>query len=237
MLNCLYNIKWTWICWFFNGTDAELNQQQQRKFDDATGSFAVNTIPHHVLSETKDSSSICHRKKQDILQRTSITIGTDKNESISDSSLSREDDNLSFVVPISTSNLQPSPAHRPVIQFQTQLSPSNTSRSPTLVSLTQQSRRDHNIDYSTLFVQLAGTFPTLYRCVNCHKTVSNRWHHANIHRPQSHICPICAQKFTRRDNMKAHCKIKHADLRAPHSRGSTALNNNNGDQGFFYSLC
>lgn len=77
----------------------------------------------------------------------------------------------------------------------------------------QQTRRDHNIDYSTLFVQLAGTFPTLYRCVSCHKTVSNRWHHANIHRPQSHECPICGQKFTRRDNMKAHCKVKHADIK------------------------
>lgn len=74
-------------------------------------------------------------------------------------------------------------------------------------------RRDHNIDYSTLFVQLSGTFPTLYRCVSCHKTVSNRWHHANIHRPQSHECPVCGQKFTRRDNMKAHCKIKHADIK------------------------
>lgn len=75
------------------------------------------------------------------------------------------------------------------------------------------SRRDHNIDYSSLFVQLTGTFPTLYRCVSCHKTVSNRWHHANIHRPQSHECPVCGQKFTRRDNMKAHCKIKHADIK------------------------
>ncbi|XP_055678659.1 sex determination protein fruitless isoform X2 [Lutzomyia longipalpis] len=74
-------------------------------------------------------------------------------------------------------------------------------------------RRDHNIDYSTLFVQLSGTFPTLYRCVSCHKTVSNRWHHANIHRPQSHECPVCGQKFTRRDNMKAHCKIKHAEIK------------------------
>ncbi|CAO1431164.1 unnamed protein product [Diamesa hyperborea] len=75
------------------------------------------------------------------------------------------------------------------------------------------SRRDHNIDYSALFIQLSGTFPTLYRCVSCHKTVSNRWHHANIHRPQSHECPVCGQKFTRRDNMKAHCKVKHADMK------------------------
>lgn len=74
-------------------------------------------------------------------------------------------------------------------------------------------RRDHNIDYSALFVQLSGTLPTLYRCVSCNKIVSNRWHHANIHRPQSHECPVCGQKFTRRDNMKAHCKIKHADIK------------------------
>uniref|UniRef100_A0A1A9WTS6 BTB domain-containing protein n=1 Tax=Glossina brevipalpis TaxID=37001 RepID=A0A1A9WTS6_9MUSC len=74
-------------------------------------------------------------------------------------------------------------------------------------------RRDHNIDYSSLFVQLSGTLPTLYRCVSCNKIVSNRWHHANIHRPQSHECPVCGQKFTRRDNMKAHCKIKHADIK------------------------
>ncbi|XP_058443230.1 sex determination protein fruitless isoform X5 [Malaya genurostris] len=74
-------------------------------------------------------------------------------------------------------------------------------------------RRDHNIDYSSLFIQLTGTFPTLYSCVSCHKTVSNRWHHANIHRPQSHECPVCGQKFTRRDNMKAHCKVKHPELR------------------------
>lgn len=76
---------------------------------------------------------------------------------------------------------------------------------------TGSTRRDHNIDYSALFVQLSGTFPTLYRCVSCHKTVSNRWHHANIHRPQKHECPVCHQVFTRRDNMKAHCKVKHAD--------------------------
>lgn len=80
-------------------------------------------------------------------------------------------------------------------------------------SSSANSRRDHNIDYSSLFIQLTGTFPTLYRCVSCHKTVSNRWHHANIHRPQSHECPVCGQKFTRRDNMKAHCKVKHADIK------------------------
>ncbi|KFB37973.1 fruitless male-specific zinc-finger C isoform [Anopheles sinensis] len=84
---------------------------------------------------------------------------------------------------------------------------------PSSASSSSTTRRDHNIDYSSLFIQLTGTFPTLYSCVSCHKTVSNRWHHANIHRPQSHECPVCGQKFTRRDNMKAHCKVKHPELR------------------------
>lgn len=92
-----------------------------------------------------------------------------------------------------------------------QNSPSNNSSAGS--SSAASNRRDHNIDYSSLFVQLSGTLPTLYRCVSCNKIVSNRWHHANIHRPQSHECPVCGQKFTRRDNMKAHCKIKHADIK------------------------
>uniref|UniRef100_T1H339 C2H2-type domain-containing protein n=1 Tax=Megaselia scalaris TaxID=36166 RepID=T1H339_MEGSC len=83
-----------------------------------------------------------------------------------------------------------------------QNSPSNNSSAGS--SSAASNRRDHNIDYSSLFVQLSGTLPTLYRCVSCNKIVSNRWHHANIHRPQSHECPVCGQKFTRRDNMKAH---------------------------------
>lgn len=92
-------------------------------------------------------------------------------------------------------------------------SPSTSTVSASEAAAAAANRRDHNIDYSTLFVQLSGTLPTLYRCVNCNKIVSNRWHHANIHRPQSHVCPVCGQKFTRRDNMKAHCKIKHADIK------------------------
>lgn len=88
-----------------------------------------------------------------------------------------------------------------------------SSSSAAAAAAAAANRRDHNIDYSSLFVQLSGTLPTLYRCVSCNKIVSNRWHHANIHRPQSHECPVCGQKFTRRDNMKAHCKIKHADIK------------------------
>ncbi|XP_030369359.1 sex determination protein fruitless isoform X1 [Scaptodrosophila lebanonensis] len=92
-------------------------------------------------------------------------------------------------------------------------SASSSSAAAAAAAAAAANRRDHNIDYSTLFVQLSGTLPTLYRCVSCNKIVSNRWHHANIHRPQSHECPVCGQKFTRRDNMKAHCKIKHADIK------------------------
>ncbi|XP_026472257.1 sex determination protein fruitless-like isoform X2 [Ctenocephalides felis] len=67
-------------------------------------------------------------------------------------------------------------------------------------------------DYSSIFTKLPGHVPPLFRCVLCYKDVSNRWHHANIHRPQSHTCPRCGQTFTRRDNMKAHFKIKHRDI-------------------------
>lgn len=152
--------------------------------------------------------------------------------------------NSTFVIPLpmaasnSTSGSAAAAAQRPVIQFQHHLSPPRATgqtspSSSSSSSSSHNSRRDHNIDYSTLFVQLSGTFPTLYRCVNCHKTVSNRWHHANIHRPQSHACPICGQKFTRRDNMKAHCKIKHADMRTSPSGGASTLSLNNGDQGYF----
>lgn len=156
---------------------------------------------------------------------------------------SKESANSTFVIPLPmTTTVTPGSSQRPVIQFQHHLSPPRAGHSPShqsspssssSSSSSQNSRRDHNIDYSTLFVQLSGTFPTLYRCVNCHKTVSNRWHHANIHRPQSHACPICGQKFTRRDNMKAHCKIKHADMRTSPSGGPPSLSLNNGDQGYF----
>lgn len=117
----------------------------------------------------------------------------------------------------------PSPHYQPSSSVLASLSPpppststgsgSSTSAAAAAAAAAAANRRDHNIDYSTLFVQLSGTLPTLYRCVSCNKIVSNRWHHANIHRPQSHECPVCGQKFTRRDNMKAHCKIKHADIK------------------------
>lgn len=63
-------------------------------------------------------------------------------------------------------------------------------------------------DYCDLFHKVSGS-PTLFRCRICGKTVSNRWHHAAIHRPQSNHCPLCYQSFTRKDNMKAHIRIKH----------------------------
>lgn len=153
--------------------------------------------------------------------------------------LANESAHSTFVIPLPmTTGGAMGTAHRPVIQFQHHQSPpragqSHSPSSSSSSSSSQNSRRDHNIDYSTLFVQLSGTFPTLYRCVNCHKTVSNRWHHANIHRPQSHACPICGQKFTRRDNMKAHCKIKHADMRTSPSGPGSAITLNTADQGYF----
>lgn len=51
--------------------------------------------------------------------------------------------------------------------------------------------------------------PVSYHCKICGKTVTNRWHHTAIHKPQFNQCPMCRQTFTRKDNMKAHAKVKH----------------------------
>lgn len=66
-------------------------------------------------------------------------------------------------------------------------------------------------DYCDLFDRISEA-PSLYTCRICGKTVSNRWHHAAIHRPQSNLCPLCRQSFTRRDNMKAHIRLKHGAI-------------------------
>ncbi|CAH1373508.1 unnamed protein product [Tenebrio molitor] len=63
-------------------------------------------------------------------------------------------------------------------------------------------------DYCEMFDKISES-PSLYTCKICGKTVSNRWHHSSIHRPQSNRCPLCQQSFTRKDNMKAHIRLKH----------------------------
>ncbi|KAJ3665862.1 hypothetical protein Zmor_001327 [Zophobas morio] len=63
-------------------------------------------------------------------------------------------------------------------------------------------------DYCEMFDKISDS-PSLYNCKICGKTVSNRWHHSSIHRPQSNRCPLCQQSFTRKDNMKAHIRLKH----------------------------
>ncbi|XP_008200993.1 fruitless isoform X2 [Tribolium castaneum] len=63
-------------------------------------------------------------------------------------------------------------------------------------------------DYCEMFDKISDS-PSLYTCKICGKTVSNRWHHSSIHRPQSNRCPLCQQSFTRKDNMKAHIRLKH----------------------------
>lgn len=66
-------------------------------------------------------------------------------------------------------------------------------------------------DYYGMFTRLADS-SSLYSCNVCGKTVSNRWHHSVIHRPQVNCCPMCHQTFTRKDNMKVHMKIKHGGV-------------------------
>ncbi|KAI4457391.1 btb domain transcription factor [Holotrichia oblita] len=61
-------------------------------------------------------------------------------------------------------------------------------------------------DYCEIFTKISED-PALYKCNVCEKTVTNRWHHASIHRPQYNKCPKCHQLFTRKDNMKAHMSV------------------------------
>lgn len=69
-------------------------------------------------------------------------------------------------------------------------------------------RASSTSDYCDMFNKVCDV-PVLYACKICGKNVSNRWHHASIHRPQSNTCPMCQQSFTRKDNMKAHIRLKH----------------------------
>lgn len=63
-------------------------------------------------------------------------------------------------------------------------------------------------DYCDIFTKVSEN-PCVYKCNVCGKTVTNRWHHASIHKPQHNKCPKCQQTFTRKDNMKAHMRLKH----------------------------
>lgn len=80
-----------------------------------------------------------------------------------------------------------------------------------MVASLYQESRSAPIDYCDIFDR-ASDVPLLYHCKVCGKTVSNRWHHAAIHRPQINRCPLCQQTFTRKDNMKVHIRIKHGPL-------------------------
>lgn len=74
-----------------------------------------------------------------------------------------------------------------------------------------QETRAAPLDYCDIFDKVSDT-PLQYLCKICGKRVSNRWHHAAIHRPQTNRCPLCQQTFTRKDNMKAHIRMKHGAL-------------------------
>lgn len=69
--------------------------------------------------------------------------------------------------------------------------------------------RSPSTDYCGMFERLSDA-PTMYSCKICGKKVTNRWHHSAIHRPQVNRCPQCQQCFTRKDNMKAHIRLKHS---------------------------
>ncbi|XP_018327676.1 sex determination protein fruitless isoform X1 [Agrilus planipennis] len=74
-----------------------------------------------------------------------------------------------------------------------------------------QEPRAAPLDYCDIFEKVSES-TLLYRCKMCSKNVTNRWHHAAKHRPQSNMCPVCQQTFTRKDNMKAHIRLKHTSF-------------------------
>lgn len=91
-------------------------------------------------------------------------------------------------------------AYHPSVYYYTEPSPD--------IKVTSIESRAPAADYCEMFEKISET-PSLYTCKICGKTVSNRWHHSSIHRPQSNKCPLCQQSFTRKDNMKAHIRLKH----------------------------
>ncbi|GJQ69514.1 hypothetical protein Trydic_g6614 [Trypoxylus dichotomus] len=83
------------------------------------------------------------------------------------------------------------------------------------LDVTFQGENNHSLstkDYCEIFTKISDN-PALYKCKLCEKTVTNRWHHASIHKPQYNKCPECHQLFTRKDNMKAHMRLKHGMFR------------------------
>lgn len=74
-----------------------------------------------------------------------------------------------------------------------------------------QEARAAPMDYCDIFEKVSDV-SLQYMCKICGKKVTNRWHHTAIHRPQMNRCPVCQQTFTRRDNMKAHIRMKHGTL-------------------------
>ncbi|KAK9878857.1 hypothetical protein WA026_003691 [Henosepilachna vigintioctopunctata] len=49
----------------------------------------------------------------------------------------------------------------------------------------------------------------LWKCKNCSKEVTNRWHHYHSHTPQRSACPYCPASYSRIDTLRSHMKIKH----------------------------
>lgn len=194
---------------------------------DATAPTVINLTSNHCLSGCNSSNNngigLNPNTQSSPVDGSSAMAAMSPTSSASSTSLQQQHLNLVMHhqhAAVAAYQQQQQLHHHQQQQQQHLSHPLNSSTSSTSSTISSSAaaaaasnRRDHNIDYSTLFVQLSGTLPTLYRCVSCNKIVSNRWHHANIHRPQSHECPVCGQKFTRRDNMKAHCKIKHADIK------------------------
>lgn len=92
---------------------------------------------------------------------------------------------------------------------QEQLAQPSYHQSELATNLQPIAERSTSMQYNNMYVKISEV-PVLYHCKICGKTVSNRWHHSAIHKPQCNRCPMCKQTFTRKDNMKAHIRVKHS---------------------------
>ncbi|KAK9505036.1 hypothetical protein O3M35_009186 [Rhynocoris fuscipes] len=50
----------------------------------------------------------------------------------------------------------------------------------------------------------------LHRCRLCGKVVTHIRNHYHVHFPGRFVCPICQATYTRSDNLRTHCRYKHA---------------------------
>ncbi|XP_012283200.1 sex determination protein fruitless isoform X5 [Orussus abietinus] len=66
--------------------------------------------------------------------------------------------------------------------------------------------------YTQMFSVSPWSKPLQWRCHECGKQVTNRWHHFHIHNPERSLCPYCPANYSRIDTLRSHIRNKHGPL-------------------------